>query len=133
MAGTYISLSDIVAWIDDWQVTNSTPTDADVASFADKLIEKIGQMDFRASNEGAAIGYAGTIGDSTGVFKTIEEITKASNGDYSFINNGAENIQNQPEFWKSLEKVVDTDSAIMIMGGAKNPEGTRLTTSFGIN
>lgn len=84
--------------------------DTDVAAFAEALNGKIEQMDFRASNNGIAIGYAGTIGDGTGVFRTVEKITEASNCPYSFINLCAENIQNQDVFKEALRKAVGPES-----------------------
>lgn len=61
MEGTYLTTSEIVNWIDEWRLAHSSYMDTDVAAFAEDLIGKIGQMDFNASNGGAAIGYAGEL------------------------------------------------------------------------
>lgn len=83
MAGTYLTTSDIVNWINDWHSKHSTYTEAEVAVFAEELNGKIGQMDFRASNGGTAIGYAGVIDENgwkSGVFNTVSEIRTAYSG-----------------------------------------------------
>jgi hypothetical protein len=56
MAETYLTTSDIVNWIDEWHSNHPTYTETDVSAFAEELNGKIGQMDFRASNGGVAIG-----------------------------------------------------------------------------
>lgn len=106
MAGTYLTRNDIVSWIDEWHSNHPTYTEADVVVFAEELNGKIGQMDFSASNGGVAIGYAGTIGEGTGVFRTIEKITGVTDSQYSFINQCAENIQNQDAFKEALDAAV---------------------------
>ena len=92
MGKTYMTISDIVNWIDEWHLNHPTYTEANVADFAQSLNQQIGQMDFRASNGGTAIGYAGVIGDGggkSGIFQTVNEIVEASDNKYSFINMGA--------------------------------------------
>ena len=56
MEGTYLTMSDIVNWIDEWNGTHEIYTQDDIAAFVEALNGKIGQMDFRAPNEGVAIG-----------------------------------------------------------------------------
>lgn len=130
MEGTYLTTSDIVNWFDEWRLAHPSYMDTDVAAFAEALNGKIGQMDFHASNNGTAIGYADTIGEGTGVFRTVEKITEASNGQYSFINLCAENIQKQDVFKEVLRKAVGPDNFDKIMGGNWT-DGNRIRTIFG--
>lgn len=56
MAETFLTMEDIVKWIDEWKGNHSTYTEMDVATFEEDLIGKIRQMDFSASNGGVAVG-----------------------------------------------------------------------------
>ena len=79
---------------------NPNATKADIVKFAEKLNEQMLKLDYKVSNGGIVIGYAGRIGQDykTGIFNTIDNIVQNSNGQFCFINNSAENILNDAEF-----------------------------------
>lgn len=66
----------------------------------------------------------------TGIFKTVEDLTKNSDGAYCFINNAADNILNDDKFNIALNEAVGSKSAGYILGGAWNGD-TRSKYSFG--
>lgn len=134
MTEKYLTLDNIVNWIDEWAVNHQVYSETELIVFAEGLNEKIGQMNFKASNGGVAIGYAGVIGDrggNSGVFKTVEKLVEGSNGHYSFINYCAENIQNNSKFEKALKNAILKEHIPRIMGGRWIDDGNRLRTSFG--
>ncbi|GAB5084120.1 hypothetical protein Osc2_08880 [Ruminococcus sp. 25CYCFAH16] len=100
MADEYLTKSDIIDWIEDWTNKNPNATKADIVKFAEKLNEQMLKLDYKVSNGGIVIGYAGRIGQDykTGIFNTIDNIVQNSNGQFCFINNSAENILNDAEF-----------------------------------
>lgn len=59
MSNTYLNLEDITNWVISWSQANSSPSSNDIANFCEELNSRVLQMDFSASNGGAAIGYAG--------------------------------------------------------------------------
>jgi maltose-binding protein MalE len=73
------TIEDIVKWIKDYD--NS---DDNIEKFTAELIQMIMDMNYTASNGGAAVGYAGLIGYSedvkSAIFLTVENLTGNSNG-----------------------------------------------------
>ena len=73
------TIEDIIEWIKDYD--NS---DDNIEKFTAELIQMITDMDYTASNGGAAVGYAGLIGYSkdvkSAIYRTIENLTGNSNG-----------------------------------------------------
>ena len=73
------TIEDIIEWIKDYD----NPDD-NIEKFTAELIQMITDMDYTASNGGAAVGYAGLIGYSEGVksaiYLTVENLTYNSNG-----------------------------------------------------
>ena len=73
------TIEDIIEWIDNYD----NPKE-DVEKFNAELIQMITDMDYTASNGGAAVGYAGLIGYSedvkSAIFLTVENLTSNSNG-----------------------------------------------------
>ena len=73
------TIEDIIEWIDNYD----NPKE-DVEKFNPELIQKITDMDYVASNGGAAVGYAGVIGYSedvkSAIFLTVENLNCNSNG-----------------------------------------------------
>jgi Ca2+-binding RTX toxin-like protein len=133
MENSFLTLNDILEWISDWSEQHITEADieTDITSFARELNAKIAQMDFKATNGGAAIGYSGRLGNdgSTAIFRTISFVADGSNGEYSYINMVADNIQNQ--IAEPLRDAVGGDYADRILGGSEASDGSRLRTSFG--
>lgn len=122
------TIEDIIEWIRNYDNPNEN-----IEAFAYELGEMLKDMDYTASNGGAAVGYAGVTGSykdiSTGIYLTVENIVNGSNGEYSFINNGV-NILNNKEFEKALRDAVG-DNASSIINGTWNEDGTRSIYSFG--
>lgn len=118
MADEYLTKSDIIDWIEDWTNKNPNPTKADIEVFAKNLNVKMLKLDFKVPNGGTIIGYAGKLDDEgTGIFKTVENLTKNSNGKYCFINNSADNILNDDKFNIALNEAVGEKNASDILGG----------------
>ena len=69
--------AEIIQWIMDYK----QPVD-DIAQFAKELGEKIKTMEFTSSNNGAAIGYAGSFDGAnaryTGVYITVSNVSENS-------------------------------------------------------
>lgn len=86
-----ITKAEIIQWIKEYE----RPID-DVTKFTKELGDKIKMMDFTASNNGAAIGYAGSFdGDNAkylGVYITVGNVSENGGKSYSYINYNAENI-----------------------------------------
>ncbi len=117
--------AEIIQWVENYE----NPAD-NVSEFARQLVENIKKMNFTASNNGAAIGYAGSLNNQkkpeTGLYKTADIISKQSGNNLCFINYSAENILNDPLFNKRLiEAVDDEDIAGEIIGGkwSKDTDG----------
>ncbi|MDE6208949.1 MAG: calcium-binding protein, partial [Lachnospiraceae bacterium] len=121
------TIEDIIEWIKNYE----NPSE-NIEKFAYELGEMIKDMDYTASNGGAAVGYAGATGSykgvNTGIYLTVDNLTAGSNGEYSFVNNGV-NILNNDEFKDILFDAVGED-ADRIMGGNWD-DGTRSKYSFG--
>ena len=73
------TIEDIIEWIKDYD----NPDD-NIEKFTAELIQMITDMDYTASNGGAAVGYAGLIGYSrdtkSAIYFTVENLTGNSNG-----------------------------------------------------
>ena len=73
------TIEDIIEWIKDYDNPNDN-----IEKFTAELIQMISDMDYTASNGGAAVGYAGLIGYSkdvkSAIFLTVENLTGNSNG-----------------------------------------------------
>ena len=73
------TMEDIIEWIKDYD----NPDD-NIEKFTAELIQMITDMDYTASNGGAAVGYAGLIGYSkdvkSAIYRTVENLTGNSNG-----------------------------------------------------
>ena len=73
------TIEDIIEWIKDYDNPREN-----VEKFTAELIQKITDMDYVASNGGAAVGYAGLIGYSkdvkSAIYRTVENLTGNSNG-----------------------------------------------------
>ena len=73
------AIEDIIEWIKDYD----NPDD-NIEKFTAELIQMITDMDYTASNGGAAVGYAGLIGYSkdvkSAIYRTVENLTGNSNG-----------------------------------------------------
>ena len=125
------TIEDIIEWIKDYD--NS---DDNIEKFTAELIQMITDMDYTASNGGAAVGYAGIIGYSkdvkSAIFLTVENLTGNSNGKYCFINDGV-NILNNDTFNETLFKAIGEKDIETIINGGKNSDGTRNKHSFGNN
>lgn len=131
MVNEYLTKTDIITWIENWAKNNPNPTEADIATFAKNLNNKILKLDYKVTNGGTVIGYAGKLDDGgTGIFKTVENLTKNSNEAYCFINNAADNILNDDKFNIALNEAVGPKSARYILGGAWNGD-TRSKYIFG--
>ena len=131
MVNEYLTKTDIITWIENWAKNNPNPTEADIATFAKNLNNKMLKLDYKVTNGGTVIGYAGKLDDGgTGIFKTVENLTKNSNEAYCFINNAADNILNDDKFNIALNEAVGPKSAGYILGGAWNGD-TRSKYSFG--
>ena len=69
--------AEIIQWIMDYK----QPVD-DIAQFAKELGEKIKTMEFTSTNNGAAIGYAGSFNGAnaryTGVYITVSNVSENS-------------------------------------------------------
>lgn len=121
-------------WINNWASNNPHPQLDDISLFAKNLNEQIAKMDFKVSNGGTVIGYAGkTSGNDgkTAIFHTVESTVKNNGGNLCFINNSAENILNNEEFKKSLKAAVN-DYYDDIIGGKWDGD-IRSKYSFGDN
>ena len=119
MVNEYLTKTDIITWIENWAKNNPNPTEADIATFAKNLNNKMLKLDYKVTNGGTVIGYAGKLDDGgTGIFKTVEDLTKNSDGAYCFINNSADNILNSKEFNTALHKAVGDAYFNDIVGGA---------------
>ena len=130
MVNEYLTKTDIITWIENWAKNNPNPTEADIATFAKNLNNKMLKLDYKVTNGGTVIGYAGKLDDGgTGIFKTVENLTKNSNEAYCFINNAADNILNNTDFQEALRTAVD-DYYDTIMGGTWNVNN-RSKYSFG--
>ena len=81
------TIEDIIEWLENYD-----NPDENIEAFAYELGEMLKDMDYTASNGGAAVGYAGVTGNyegiSTGIYLTVENIVNGSNREFSFINNG---------------------------------------------
>lgn len=125
------TIEDIIEWIKDYD----NPDD-NIEKFTAELIQMITDMDYTASNGGAAVGYAGIIGYSkdvkSAIFLTVENLTGNSNGKYCFINDGV-NILNNDTFNETLFKAIGEKDIETIINGGKNSDGTRNKHSFGNN
>ncbi len=119
------TIEDIIEWIKNYD----NPSE-NIEKFAYELGEMIKDMDYTASNGGAAVGYAGATGSfkgiNTGIYLTVDNITAGSNGEYSFVN-----ILNNMKFEMALQNAVDIDNATSIIVGSWNDDGTRSKYSFG--
>ncbi|MGT2907436.1 hypothetical protein, partial [Streptococcus dentiloxodontae] len=129
------STQDIIDWIRDYD--QPLDSDANKARFASELNEQISQMDFRAANGGAAVAYSGWLGNDNEVmsqlFLTAKELSENSQGQYSFINDGAENILNNSNFRDELEfKLGNRNTVEQLMSGDYSGD-VRERTSFGNN
>ncbi|MGT2718382.1 calcium-binding protein, partial [Streptococcus oricebi] len=132
----YKSKADIIAWL-----RNHAPVDkTGLEDFARELGEQIKQMDFRASNGGAAMAYSGSTSNGKGtrsaVYLTVDTMVGQSGGKAAYINNGAENILNDDEFKKVLDSVVENDKIRdRIIGGDWDTyhNDVRLKYSYGNN
>ena len=73
------TIEDIIEWIKDYDNPNDN-----IEKFTAELIQMITDMDYTASNGGAAVGYAGLIGYSkdvkSAIYRTVENLTGNSNG-----------------------------------------------------
>ncbi len=73
------TIEDIIEWIEEYDNPNDN-----IEKFTAELIQMITDMDYTASNGGAAVGYAGLIGYSedvkSAIFLTVENLTGNSNG-----------------------------------------------------
>ena len=73
------TIEDIIEWIKDYDNPREN-----VEKFTAELIQMITDMDYTASNGGAAVGYAGLIGYSkdvkSAIYRTVENLTGNSNG-----------------------------------------------------
>ena len=119
MDNNYLNTDDIINWINEWSINNPEPSKSDIEQFARALNEKMLKLDYKVSNGGTVIGYAGKLDDGgTGIFKTVEDLTKNSDGAYCFINNSADNILNSKEFNTALHKAVGDAYFNDIVGGA---------------
>lgn len=130
----FLSTNDIIMWIDNWASNNPHPQEDDISLFAKNLNEQIAKMDYKVSNGGTVIGYAGKINVSDGetaIFHTVEYTVKNNDGKLCFINNSAENILNNEEFKKSLKAAVN-DYYDNIIGGKWDGD-VRSKYSFGDN
>lgn len=131
MDNNYLNTDDIINWINEWSINNPEPSKSDIEQFARALNEKMLKLDYKVSNGGTVIGYAGKLDDGgTGIFKTVENLTKNSNEAYCFINNAADNILNDDKFNIALNEAVGPKSARYILGGAWNGD-TRSKYIFG--
>ena len=119
MDNNYLTKSYIVSWIENWTNNNPNPTETDIAIFAKDLNNQMLKLNYKVTNGGTVIGYAGKLDDGgTGIFKTVEDLTKNSDGAYCFINNSADNILNSKEFNTALHKAVGDAYFNDIVGGA---------------
>ena len=125
------TIEDIIEWIEEYD----NPSE-NVEKFTAELIQMIMDMNYAASNGGAAVGYAGLIGYSedvkSAIYLTVENLTYNSNGRYSFINDGV-NILNNQVFRKTLNDVVGRENSKTIIDGHWSEDGTRSKYSFGNN
>ena len=122
------TIEEVIEWIKNYE----NPSE-NIEKFAYELGEMIKDMDYTASNGGAAVGYAGATGSykgiNTGIYLTVDNLTARSNGEYSFVNNGV-NILNNNQFEKALFDAV-RENADKIINGSWNDDGTRSKYSFG--
>lgn len=126
MDNNYLNTDD---WINEWSINNPEPLKSDIEQFARALNEKMLKLDYKVTNGGTVIGYAGKLNDGgTGIFETVRNLTENSNGDYIFINNAADNILNNTDFQEALRIAVD-DYYDTIMSGAWN-DNNRSKYSF---
>ena len=111
-----MTTNEIIEWIYNYE----KPID-NIEKFASELAGKIVQMNFVASNNGNAIGYAGSLDGTapgaTGLYLSVAEISKQSGNGYCFINYSAENILNNKPFIDALYTVVGEKNKDKIMGG----------------
>ncbi|MGT2908227.1 hypothetical protein, partial [Streptococcus dentiloxodontae] len=125
---------EIIEWVQNYD----KPLDSkeDLAQFASELNEQISQMDFHAANGGAAVAYSGWLGNDNEVmsqlFLTAKELSENSQGQYSFISDGAENILNDKTFQKTLVAKVGDEAKEQLMNGDTSGD-VRDRTSFGGN
>ncbi len=122
------TIEEIIEWIENYKNLSGN-----IEKFAYELGEMLKDMDYTASNGGAAVGYAEVTGIydeiNTGIYLTVENFTNSSNGEYSFVNNGV-NILNNDEFKQTLQSAVGEEKASRIIGGTWD-NGTRSKYSFG--
>ena len=73
------TIEDIIEWIENYD----SPSE-NIEKFTAELIQMISDMDYTASNGGAAVGYAGLIGYSkdvkSAIYRTVENLISNSNG-----------------------------------------------------
>ena len=107
------TIEDIIEWIDNYD----NPKE-DVEKFNAELIQMITDMDYVASNGGAAVGYAGVIGYSAGVKLAIyfmaENLGDKSNRRYCFINAGVKFFNNSDDL------IIGTNNSNRLYGGTGN-------------
>lgn len=76
--------AEIIQWIENYK----NPAD-NVSEFARKLVENIKEMNFTSKNNGAAIGYDGSLNyqkkPESGLYKTANFISEQSNNKLAFI------------------------------------------------
>ena len=121
------TIEDIIEWIENYDNPSRN-----IEKFAYELGEMLKDMDYTASNGGAAVGYAGATGNydgiNTGIYLTVDNVASGSKGEYSFVNNGV-NILNNDEFIQTLRDAVGEDVNRIMEGTWDN--GTRSKYSFG--
>ena len=78
------TLNEIISWLRLQEGKYVAASDAELARFSSELNSKIGELNFDLPEGCKALGYAGSV-DETGVFTTVDNIVKNSNGKYEYI------------------------------------------------
>ncbi len=89
MDNNFLTTNEVISWIKKWAKNNPSLSETTLISFAKDLNEIMKKLNYKVGEDCAVIGYAGKIGSDgfkTGIFNTVENITKNSNSKYCFIN-----------------------------------------------
>lgn len=88
-----MNAKEIIEWVE--AQPNISLNEKSISEFVKNLQNKILELDFTLPDGKIALGYAGSLGKSsgnTGIFRTIDVIT--ADGKYAFINDVGDNILN---------------------------------------
>lgn len=134
-----MNAKEIIEWVKKQKIDSSN--NESIYNFVLELQGKIMELDFDLPKGTVPIGYAGStsIMNGTGIYQTVDYITKGSNGKYGFINDVADNILNYKYFdehgksqtlWTSIDSVLPNGYVDIIFKGGKNGD-IRSTQCFG--